>query len=202
MRPNIGDRECRPDRAIAELVVADTPDERTPQRRTHPTCIDDEIVGAVMATEPVDHDRALARMSFDTKSLDASRDRDAKAHDLVVEQREEASAMDAEPEEMRTKSPVVYGEHAPATDRAPFEIMDDGAERDRPLIEAELRKTGEPGRLQQQAGAHRTRFGETLEQVNIMAVAGEESRRRKPTRAGADDAYPQVPHGAHQAGER
>jgi hypothetical protein len=131
-----------------------------------------------MPSEPVDHDRSLARMALDTKGFDAGRDRHVTAHDLVVEQREEAASVDAEPEEMWTKSTVVYGEHAPATDCASFEIMDDCAERERALIEAELRKAGESGRLQQKPCPHGPSFGETLKQVNIMAVAGEESRRR------------------------
>jgi hypothetical protein len=84
---------------------------------------------------------------LDANGLDTRRDRNAAAHDLVVKQREEAAAVNAEPEEMRTKSPVVYGEHTPATDRASFEIMDDGAECKRPLIKAELCEAREPGRL-------------------------------------------------------
>ena len=152
-----------------------------------------------MPAQAVDHHRTLARVSLDADGLDPGHDRHAQAHDLVVEHREEARTVNTETEEMGLKPPVIHGKHPAATGRAPLEIMDDGTERERPRIEAELRKAGKARRLQQETGTNGARFGETLEQVDLVAIAREKGCCRKTPRAGPDDAYPEIPHGARPA---
>jgi hypothetical protein len=151
----------------------------------------------MMPARAIDHHGALARVRLDADGLDPGRDRHAEAHDLVVEHGKEARAVNTETEEMRLKPPVIHNEHAAATGRAPLEIMDDGTEREHPRIEAELRKAGKTRRLQQQPRTNGARFGEALEQVHLVAGAREKGRGRKATRASPDDAYPEIPHGAH-----
>jgi hypothetical protein len=72
--------------------------------------------------------------------------------------------------------------------------MNDGAETERPRIETELREAGEASRLQQETSTHGPRFGKALEQMDVVAIARQERRRREPSDSGANDAYSQVPH--------
>src|SRR5690606_30259438 len=106
----------------------------------------------------------------------------------------QARAMNAKPEEMRLKPTVIHCEDAVAARRAPLEIVDDGAEGERPCVEAELRQAGETGGLKQQARTDRPRLGKALEQLNILTIAGEEGRYRQPAGASSDDSDPEVPH--------
>jgi hypothetical protein len=93
--------------------------------------------------------------------------------------------------------PVAEIHEALAPDGRPYDAIDPRGACLHLVEHAEALKNGNPGRLQQQAGADRPGVGRALEHLNLMPGASEQRRGRQPGGPGSDD-----PHSSQQSSQR
>ena len=114
--------------------------------------------------------------------------RHAEPRDLVVEQREQCAAMDAEAEQVRPEIAVGEIEDHAAVGVFTVEPVDACADIERRFVEPQAGEAGEPGRLEQQPRPHRPRTVEAVEQGDVMPVARQVSGCGQPRRPAPDNA--------------
>ena len=119
---------------------------------------------------------------------------DLLAQQRLVQQIEQARAMDAQAAAGGIKILVMEIEHAPASDGAAIDAAHLGPGFDGGLIETQLLQDREAAGLQQQASAYRRRLQEAFEDCNLVAVVGEEQGGGLSRNAAADDCNMQCPH--------
>ncbi len=157
------------------------------ERRVRTERVDDEIETAMSPAVRGDDCRVL-RIDLDARKLGRVHDLDAGGRYRVMQRAEERRAMNGERAPALAERRVAHIEHGAARGRhTPEDAIDRRTEAHEPLDHAELGQHTEPRRLQEQAGTHRPRGVEALEDAYLMSRPMQKECRSQPRGAAAAD---------------
>ena len=139
-------------------------------------------------TGSVDEQRAAVRVPLDGGDGGCGGDGDPLGRNRGMERAEQVRPMDAEARQAGGDIVVADIENAPAAGMGEaVETVDPGAGAPDSGAEAKPVEDGETERLEEEARADRTRRLEPFEQIDTMAGARQEQRRRHAGDAATDD---------------